>query len=350
MEIMQKPYGELGGKAVTLYTLKNSNGMTVDIINYGGIIVTINTPDREGHMADVTLGYDTLEGYLKLSPFCGAIVGRHANRLEGACFTLNGKLYKLNKNEGENQLHGGPVGFQHKVWDAEILPGQGLKLTYRSPDGEEFYPGNLDVTVLYSLTDDNAIKIDYQAVSDQDTVVNLTNHAYFNLSGHNAGPVYDHELMINADFFTPINAECLPTGEVWSVTGTPMDFTSFRPVGQGLLSAMADDQMTKGTGYDHNWVLKTGGDLNAKAGELYDPKSGRFMEVYTTKPGMQFYAGNHLAKAGQGKGGYTYGKHGGLCLETQFFPNSMKHPHFPSPVLKAGQTYQHTTIYRFGVR
>ncbi|HOL83758.1 aldose epimerase family protein [Thermoclostridium caenicola] len=351
MRITKKPFGKINNEEIHLYSLVNSNGMRADIINFGGTIVSLYTPDRNGHLQDITLGYDKLEDYVRPNPFFGAIIGRHANRLEDASFTLNGVFYQLNRNEGNNQLHGGLVGFDKKVWTAEIIGDsqqESLRLKYLSPDMEENYPGNLDVTVTYTLTEQNELVIDYHAVSDKDTVVNLTNHAYFNLSGHDSGAIYEHQLMINARRFTPISEACLPTGEIRDVAGTPFDFTSMKAVGKGLLECMDDEQMRFGSGYDHNFVLDVSGKAPEKAAEVYDPKSGRVMEVYTTKPGVQFYTGNHLNETG--KGGAVYKKHGGLCLETQYFPNSMKHTHFPSPILRAGEIYHHITIYKFGAR
>ncbi len=354
MPITTEPFGIMpDGKEVSLYTLINSNGLKAEIINYGGVIVSLTVPDREGRMADVVLGYDNLEDYLDRSPFFGALVGRYANRLEGACFTLNGVTYELNKNEGDNQLHGGLKGFARSVWDARILSDGGnesLELSLFSPDGEEYYPGNLEVRVIYRLTDDNALEIEYYGVSDKDTVLNLTNHAYFNLSGHDSGTILDHELLLDADFYTPINKESIPTGEILSVKNTPMDFTNAKPLGEGLLNPDQNEQMRNGSGYDHNWVLKTTGNEPQKIGELYDTKSGRLMTILTTKPGVQLYTGNFLKSAGAGKNGVIYDKWHGLCLETQYFPNSMKHRHFPSPVLKAGQTYHHTTVYQFSTK
>lgn len=351
MSITRKPFGKIHGKDVYLYSLVNSNGMKAEIMNYGGTIVSLYAPDRNGNLRDVTLGFDNLEDYVNHSPFFGAIIGRHANRLEDASFTLNGVFYQLNRNEGRNQLHGGLEGFDKKVWEAETVSESGqesLRLKYLSPDMEENYPGNLDVTVTYTLTDDNELVIDYHAVSDKDTVVNLTNHAYFNLAGHDSGTILNHQLMINARRFTPISAEWLPTGEIRDVAGTPFDFTKMRTVGQGLLECMDDEQMKYGSGYDHNFVLDVSGRKPEKAAELYDPQSGRFMEVYTTKPGMQLYTGNHVNV--KGKGGVHYTKNSGLCLETQYFPNSMKHSNFPSPILRAGDVYHHITIYKFGAR
>jgi len=353
MAVSSNLYGNTSeGKEVHIFNISNSNGMTVEIINYGGIVVSLNVPGREGKFDDVVLGYDKLEDYEnKNNAYFGAIIGRHANRIEDSVFELNGKEYRLNANEGRNHLHGGLKGFDKVVWNAEIIKnsdGECLQLSYTSADGEENYPGNLDTKVTYTLTDDNALKIDYFAVSDKDTVVNLTNHSYFNLSGHDKGDITEHKVMINADKFTVINEECLPTGEIREVEGTPMDFTVLTPIKPGLASGY--EQIIFGKGYDHNFVLNVSGKSIEKAAEVFDDKSGRLMEVYTTKPGIQFYSGNFLEDGIQGKAGARYGKRSGLCLETQYFPNAMKHKHFPSPILRAGQEYRHTTIYKFSVK
>ena len=354
MSITSRPYGSLpDGTGVNLFTLTNKNGLKTEILNYGGIIVSLYVPDKNGNLVDVCLGYDKLEDYLDRSPFFGAIIGRNANRTEGATFELNGIIYNLNKNEGNNQLHGGIKGYDKRVWDAKILSGddEALELSLFSPDMDEYYPGNLEVRVIYRLTDDDALEIDYYAASDKDTVVNLTNHAYFNLSGHDSGTILDHQLKIDADFYTPINSELLPTGEICSVKNTPFDFTQFKRIGEGLADYSGNEQMEYGSGYDHNFVLRTpAGVIPRKIAELYDPKSGRLMTVLTTKPGVQFYTGNHVKGAGKGKGGTIYDKWHGLCLETQYFPNSMKYSHFPSPVLIAGQTYHQVTIFKFSTR
>lgn len=353
MNITSREFGTTpDGKEVKLYKLTNAAGMTAEITNLGGVVVSLWVPDRNGQLADVTLGYDSMEDYLRKGPYFGALIGRHANRLEGASFELNGVRYPLAKNDGNNHLHGGLQGFDRVVWNADIIPagngGEALKLTYLSQDGEEGYPGNLNVKVVYTLTGDGALVIDYEAVSDQDTVVNLTNHAYFNLAGHAAGDITGHELMIDADRFTPVNAECVPTGEIRDVAGTAMDFRRRKPVGPGLQAQ--EEQIVNGGGYDHNWVLNVSGSKPEKAAELYEPASGRVMEMYTTKPGVQLYSGNSLDGSVAGKGGAVYGKRSGLCLETQYFPNAMKHQHFPCPILKVGALYKHTTYYRFATR
>ena len=351
MSVEKSFFGKMqDGTEIFLYTLRNKNGMSVGIINYGGIIVSIDVPDRNGKIDDVNLGYDNLEQYLEKGMFFGAIIGRHGNRIENAEFELNGVTYRLAKNDGRNHLHGGNRGFDKVVWEAEPFVEGGapaLQLSYLSPDGEENYPGNLEVKVIYTLTEDNSIKIDYFAVSDRDTVVNLTNHAYFNLSGHGSGNILDHQVMINADRFTVINDECIPTGEIRDVADTPMDLRKPRPIRGGIESG--DEQIACGKGYDHNFVLNDSGEKPEKAAEVYDPGSGRVMEVFTTKPGIQFYSGNFISRI-TGKGGAVYDKWSGFCLETQYFPNGTKHRHFPSPFLKAGEEYRHTTIYRFSAR
>lgn len=349
MSITRNYFGTLpDGTAVDIFTLKNSKNMSVDIINFGGIIVSIRIPDKNGNIADVALGYEQLDKYIDNDAYIGALVGRHANRIEDARFELNGKVYELLKNDGENHLHGGGIGLHNVVWKAEVSKLNGIEklvLTHTSPDGEENYPGKLDVTVEYSLSEENELKIDYNAVSDKDTVVNLTNHAYFNLAGHNSGDATQHQLFINAEYFTPVNAECIPIGDITSVKGTVMDFTKMKCIADDINST--DEQIVNGIGYDHNWVLNTKGDINELAAELYEPKSGRTLEVYTTKPGIQFYSGNHLGEKYVGKDNTVYNARTGVCLETQYFPNAMKHKNFPSPILRAGEKYHHITIYKF---
>ncbi len=348
MSITKKTYGKTAdGTEVSIFTLKNSKGSSAEITNYGGIIGSLFVPDRDGKLEDVVLGFDSLEEYFTNGPFFGAVIGRNSNRTEKARFELNGIEYRLNKNDGNNHLHGGIIGFHKVVWDAEIIKsevGESLQLSYLSKDGEEGYPGNLQVKVTYTFTDDNALEIDYYAVSDKDTVVNLTNHSYFNLSGHNSGSISGHKIMINSDKFTPIDEEFLTTGEIRNVEGTPMDFTKLTAVGERIDSN--DEQLINGMGYDHNWILNVSGKTPEKAAEVVDEKSGRIMGVYTTKPGVQFYTGNFLDNV-SGKKGAVYNKRDGLCLETQYFPNSMKHKNFPSTVLKAGEKYHYITIYKF---
>lgn len=342
----KKYYGRTpDGLEVSLFTLENKNGMKAEITNYGGIIVSLHVADKEGKLEDVVLGCDSLDDYMKTSAFFGAIIGRHANRIENAQFTLNGKEYKLLKNDGNNHLHGGAKGFDKVVWEVQESSRDMLKLFYRSRDGEGGYPGNLDVTVTYTLTQDNELSMDYHAKSDQDTIINLTNHSYFNLTGHASGSIMNHELKIYADQFTVNSEECIPTGEILDVSGTLMDFREFKPLKPGLMSQ--DKSILWFSGYDHNFVLRSTDKKPALCAEAYDPASGRRMQVFTTKPGIQLYTGNNLEPSINGKGGVRYEKWGGFCLETQFFPNAMKHKHFPSPILKAGEIYHHTTVYKF---
>ena len=337
----------LDGKAIDIYTLSNETGMRVEICNLGASVISLFTPDRNGKYQDIVLGFQKIESYYKNRPFLGAIIGRHANRIEGASFEISGVCYKLARNDGKNHLHGGNKGFDKVVWNGEIVNNgeESLVFSYISEDMEENYPGRLEVKVTYTLTFNNALRIDYYATSDKDTVVNLTNHSYFNLSGHDAGDIRGHEIMIDADYFTAIDEHCIPTGEICIVDGTAMDFRTMKLVDTGLESQ--EQQVINGKGYDHNFVLRSKGDLNTKAAEVFDPVSGRRMEVYTTKPGVQFYSGNHLEGSDLGKNGVIYKKWSGLCLETQYFPNAMKHKNFPSCLLKKGEEYKHTTLYKF---
>jgi aldose 1-epimerase len=349
MSIDKKFYGITpDGKTVDLFTLTNSNGMQVEIINYGGIVVSLKVPDSKGNFKDVVLGYNSLEKYMVNAPFFGGIIGRHANRIGNSCFQLNGVEYKLAANDGANHLHGGSRGFHKVVWEAQAKnneQGQCLELSYTSKDMEEGYPGNLEVKVMYILTEDNALAIDYFAVSDKDTVVNLTNHSYFNLSGHASGDILKHKVRINAKKLTENDQYSIPTGEIKAVAGTPMDFTELTPIDEGIFSDYY--QIVYGKGYDHNWVLDLSGKEIEKAAEVLDEASGRVMEVYTNKPGIQFYSGNFLDGSVTGKEGAVYSIRTGLCLETQFFPNGINQENFPSPILRAGESYKYTTIYKF---
>lgn len=350
MEVSMQPFGETAeGLPVALYTLVNGQGMEVTITNYGGIIVSLLAPDRDGLAEDVVLGFNSLDEYLERNPFFGCVVGRYANRIGEARFALNGVEYSLAQNSGPNHIHGGAKGFDKVLWKADRIVGRdevGVRLAYKSRDGEEGYPGNLDVTLTYSLTRDNELRIDYRAETDRDTIVNLTNHSYFNLSGDLSGNVLDHEMMIHATTYTPVNSSLIPTGELKDVSGTPMDFTLPAAIG----ARIGDDyeQLRIGGGYDHNFVLKKEeGDRLSLAARTRHPGSGRVMETYTTKPGMQFFTGNFLNGSIHGKQGIPYEKHAGFCLETQHFPDSPNKPEFPSPVLRAGDTYEETTIYKF---
>jgi aldose 1-epimerase len=339
------------GTAVDLYTLTNAGGMKVKITTYGGIVTAIEVPDRAGRLGDVVLGFDKLDEYLKGHPSFGTIPGRYANRIAKARFTLNGKEYKLFANNGENSLHGGQKGFDKYVWKAREVPaknGVALEVSHLSPDGDEGYPGTLTAKVVYTLTNANELRMDYSATSDQDTVVNLTNHSYFNLKGEGNGDILDHELMLNADRFTPVNAGLIPTGELRAVKGTPFDFSKAEKIGARIESG--DEQMKIGRGYDHNYIV------NGKAGALRlaarasEATSGRILEVWTTEPGVQLYTGNFLDGSRTGKSGKTYVRRGGFCLETQHYPDSPNQPSFPSTVLKKGGRYQTTTIFKFSVR
>lgn len=348
-EIMKKPYGKSkDGDAVDLYTLTNSKGMRADIITYGGIVTALHVPDKEGKLGDVVLGFDNLEGYLAGHPFFGNIVGRYGNRIGKGQFTIDGKTYTLVKNNGENHLHGGIKGFDKYVWKAEVIKtdaGPALKLSRTSPDGEEGYPGMLKVEVTYTLTEMNELRIDYRARTDKPTHVNLTNHSYFNLAGPGNGDILAHEIMINADHFTPVDEGLIPTGEVRSVEGTPFDFRKSTPIGKRINAE--DEQIRFGKGYDHNFVLNKKGKELSLAARVHEPTTGRVMEVYTTEPGVQFYTGNFLDGKHVGKGDKAYKHRYGFCLETQHFPDTPNKPKFPSTLLKPGEEYRSTTVYAF---
>ncbi len=350
MDILKQPFGKLpDGTDVERYTLTNDNGMVVQIMTYGGIITALHVPDRNGNVGDVVLGYDSLDGYLAKTPYFGCIVGRFANRIAGGRFVLDGVTYQLALNDGPNHLHGGRVGFDKKVWRASAGRSEGavsLALSYLSKDGEENYPGNLHVTVTYTLTHDNALRIGYLARTDKPTILNLTNHTYFNLAG--AGDILDHEIMINADRFTPVNEALIPTGELQAVEGTPLDFR--QPTRIGARIEAAHEQITRAGGYDHNFVINGAvGELRLAA-HVHEPASGRTLEVHTTEPGMQFYTGNFLDGTVVGKRGMVYGRRAGFCLETQHFPDSPNQPHFPSVVLRPGEGFRSATVFKFAAR
>jgi aldose 1-epimerase len=350
-KVKKQAYGKMpNGAAVELYTLTNAKGMQAGIITYGGTVVSLTAPDRNGKYADVVLGMDDLAGYMKATAFFGAIIGRYGNRIGHAQFTLEGKVHKLPANDGPNTLHGGPAGFDKHVWGAvpgSSADGETLELTYVSKDGEAGFPGTLTAKVVYTLTANNELKIDYTATTDKPTVVNLTNHSYFNLAGQGEGDVLAHEVMIDAARFTPVDATLIPTGELRPVAGTPFDFT--KPTAVGARIEAADEQIKFGMGYDHNWVLNKGAGGLTKAAEVHETKSGRVMEVWTTEPAVQFYTGNFLDGTLHGKG-KTYVRRGALCMETQHYPDSPNQPSFPSTELKPGATYHTTTVYRFSTR
>ncbi len=339
----EKNFGVVGADSVKQFTLTNANGMQVSILNYGGTVTNIIVPDKDKQMGDVVLGFDSLNGYLQSgNPYMGCLVGRYANRIAQGKFLLNNRSYTLAKNNDGNSLHGGLKGFDKVIWQTTKLSDSSIRLTYTSKDGEEGYPGNLATTVVYTLQADNALKIEYTAITDQPTPVNLTNHSYFNLSAGKDSTILHHALMIKADQYTEVNDQLIPTGKLPEVTGTPMDFTSSKEIGKEIASV-------KG-GYDHNWVLKrTGKELELVA-TLHDPASGRVLDVLTTQPGIQFYTGNFLNGSLQGKHGRRYIKNAGLCLETQHFPDGPNQPGFPNTILTPGETYRHTTVFKFSVK
>jgi aldose 1-epimerase len=343
-QVRHSRFGSLpDNTAADLYTLANANGLVAKVTNYGTIITELHVPDRDGKFVDVVLGFDNLGQYLKEHPYLGCTVGRVANRTAKGRFALDGKTYSLAVNNGPNHLHGGFKGFHKVLWQAEPRPGAAVEFTYTSPDGEEGYPGTLAVAVTMTLTDANELRLDYRAITDKPTPVNLTNHSYFNLAGE--GVVLNHELMIAADRYTPSDSTSIPTGEIKSVEGTPMDFTRPRIVGSRFAQLHNDP-----VGYDTNYVLNGGGKALAFAGRVYEPNSGRVMEVQTTQPGVQLYTANYFDGSLTGNRGAVYQQHAALCLETQHFPDSVNQPAFPSIILRPGQTYRQTTIYKFSTQ
>ena len=344
MGIVKRHFGNLDGQDVSLYTLTNSRGFEVSITNFGGAVVSLMAPDRRGEFADVVLGFDALEEYVTNTQYFGGLIGRHANRIAFGRFSLNGREYHVTQNNGANHLHGGAEGFDKHLWEALDQKDHGaesLRLQYLSVDGEEGYPGNLRAEVAYTLLPDNELEINYEATTDRETIVNLTNHAYFNLAG--GGEILGHELTLYADAFTPVSKELIPTGEIKSVDNTPMDFRRAKTIGADLSLA---------GGYDHNFVLQnydrsTRSAALRPAARLYEPTSGRVLEIITTEPGIQFYSGNFLDSTLTGKGGVVYHKYTGLCLEPQHFPDAPNHANFPSTVLRPGEVYRHVSRYRF---
>jgi len=348
--VQEQPFGTQDGRPVHLYTLTNSHGVEIKAMNYGGIIVSIKVPDRKGQLADIVLGHDKLEGYIPNPPYFGAIVGRYANRIANGEFTLDGKTYHLPKNDGPNTLHGGTdKTFNKVVWDAEPLKSKtGVAFSYLSHDGDDGFPGNLHMKVTYTLTDTNELVIDYEATTDKATPINVSQHSYFNLKGQGDGDILDHEIMINADRFTPVDKNLIPTGELRPVKGTPFDFTKSTRIGSRIDDN--NEQLVLGHGYDHNFVINRKGSGLVLAARVYEPTTGRVLEVSTTQPGVQFYTGNFLDGTITGKDDKVYKRRYGLCLETQHFPDSPNHPSFPNTILKPGEKFHQTTVFKFSTK
>jgi len=346
VNIQKEIFGKTSdGKEVELFTLNNENGVELKIMTYGATIVSLKVPDKNGQLGDIILGYDNLKDYIDNSPYFGATVGRYANRIRRGQFTLNGVKYQLSINDGKNHLHGGIKGFDKVIWDAQPVKKDttvGLKLTYHSKDGEQGYPGNLIASITYTLTNNNKLKMNYEATTDKPTIVNLSNHSYFNLAGQGKSDVLDHKIMMAADSFTPVDDELIPTGEIRDVKGTPMDFTSPMAIGTRINEVMG--------GYDHNFVLNNKDGSLALAVRVYEPTSGRVMEIYTKQPGIQFYSGNFLDGTIIGKEGKIYKKHYAFCLEPQHFPDSPNHYNFPSVVLNPGEKYSQYSVYIFSAK
>ena len=348
--VQQERFGAREERPIILYTLKNSHGVEVRAMNYGGIIQSIRVPDRDGKFADVVLGHDTAEGYIPNPPYIGAVVGRYANRIANGTFTLDGKTYTLPKNDGPNTLHGGTTRtFDKVMWESQPLKDKnGVMFEYLSKDGEEGFPGNLKVRVTYVLTDSNELVIDYEATTDKATPINVSQHSYFNLKGEGNGDILDHEILINADRFTPVDKNLIPTGELRSVKGTPFDFTKSTKIGSRIEDNY--EQLTLGHGYDHNFVLNRKGAGMTLAAQVYEPTTGRVLEVSTTQPAVQFYTGNFLDGSVTGKSGHVYKRRNGLCLETQHYPDSPNHPDFPNTILKPGEKFHQTTAFKFSTK
>lgn len=351
--VSSKSFGTVDGKTAKLFTLTNSHGMVVKITNYGGIITSIIVPDRTGKTRDVVLGYDDVDGYVNdpNGTYFGALIGRYGNRIAKGHLVVDGKTYKLAINNPPNSLHGGKVGFNKKIWAAspfQTRRSAGVTLRYFSPDGEENYPGNLNVKVVYTLTNDDALRMQYTAVTDKDTVVNLTNHAYFNLNGAGNGTILGHRVRINADRYTPIDSTSIPLGPLARVAGTPFDFRRPHAIGERINASNL--QLKNGSGYDHNFVLNQPGTDLIESAQVYSPLSGIVLTEFTNEPGMQLYTGNFLNGKNVGKGGKAYQRRTGFCLEAQHYPDSPNQPKYPTTELKPGETYQQTTIYKFSTR
>ncbi len=345
-------FGKLpDGHEIHKYALASKSGMSAEIIDYGAAIVSLNIPDRTGKLEDIVLGYDSVPGYVEGSAYLGVVVGRYGNRIDKGRFQLDGREYQLTINDGVNHLHGGKAGFSKALWEAKSVGTSdepGLELQYISPDGEEGYPGTVVLKVRYTLTVNRELRVEYEGTSDRPTILNPTQHSYFNLSGKPSTSILDHQLMIEADGTTPVDSGLIPTGQIASVAGTPFDFRASYVIGARINDA--DEQLALGKGYDHNWVLRAGGGTLAKAAEVYDPSSGRLMTVSTDQPGLQFYSGNFLDGSAIGKKGIAYKRRSGLCLEAQAFPDTPNKPQFPGATLRPGQTYHQTTIYQFSIR
>ena len=349
--VQKEPFGTQDGRHISLYTLTNSHGLEIRAMNYGGIILSMRVPDRKGQLADIVLGHDTLDGYIPNLPYLGAIIGRYANRIANGIFTLDGRTYTLPKNNGSNTLHGGVKRtFDKVVWDDEALSNgkNGVVFTYLSKDGDEGFPGNLKIKVTYTLTDENELVVDYEATTDKATPINVTQHSYFDLAGEGTGNIFNHELMLNADRFTPVNSNLIPTGEIRPVKGTPLDFTTSTKIGARIDDHY--DQLVLAKGYDHNFVINRKGDDLVLAARVYEPTSGRVLEVSTTQPGIQFYTGNFLDGTVTGKHSHVYKKRYAFCLETQHFPDSVNHPEFPSTILRPGETFHSKTVFKFSTK
>ncbi len=350
--IEKKKFGELAdGREVFRYILSNRSGVRASVLDLGAVWNSMEVPDRDGKMADVILGYDSVEAYMKNGGHLGEIVGRNANRIGKAQFTLGGKTFILEKNDGENNLHSGTSYYRDRIWKAETKEENGKSsviFSLESPDGDQGYPGAASLCVTYTLTEDNGFEIHYEVVCDQDTVMNPTNHAYFNLAGHGSGSAMAQQVWIDADCMTAADAESIPTGEIRNILGTPMDFTQMKPIGRDI--DMDYDQLKFGSGYDHNWVLKHEAGKLSLFAKAWDEKSGRLMEMYTDLPGVQFYTGNFLKSEIPGKDGVLYNPREGYCFETQFYPDAINKPEFPSPILRKGEKFDSTTVYRFLVK
>ena len=352
VRLTQAPYGRTpGGQVVDLITLRNGHGIEMTVLTYGGVIATLRTPDKSGALDDIVLGFDDLQSYLDKSRYFGCLIGRYGNRIAKGKFTLDGQTYTLATNNGVNHLHGGNVGWDKVVWASEPFQrgdGVGTVLTYTSKDGEEGYPGTVKAKVTYTLTEDDRLVVDYEATTDKTTIINLTQHSYFNLGGARTADILGHELKLHAGHYTPVDATLIPTGEIATVEGTPFDFRSSTAIGARIDAK--NEQITRGKGYDHNFVLTRSGAGLAEAADVYEPTTGRTMTIATTEPGIQFYSGNFLDGSVTGKGGRVIPHRSGFCLETQHYPDSPNQPKFPSTTLKPGDVYKSQTVFRFGTR